>query len=70
MIQTKRTRGNRTRSSRSVSTEKRVPKAASIPVATIRLPSAIDRAEANRSAIGAIPARGFSGLPGETNSQT
>jgi len=70
MIHTKRTRGNRSRNSRSVSTEKRVPNAASIPVATIRLPSAIDRAEASRSAMDAIPARGFSGLPGETISQT
>lgn len=55
---------------RSVSAVKRVPRSRSISVATTRRPSAIRRAEANRSASGAMPATGFSGLPGETISQT
>jgi hypothetical protein len=49
---------------------KRVPTTLSISVAITRLPSAIRRALAKRSFSGAMPARGFNGLPGETISQT
>ena len=70
MIQTKRTRGNRRRNIRMVSTEYRDPNAASIAVATIRRPSAMHAALWRRPVKGAMPARGFSGLPGETISQT
>ena len=67
---TKSARGKRWRSFASVSAVKRVPSALSISVAITRLPSAIRRALAKRSESGAIPARGFNGLPGETKSQT
>ena len=70
MSQTNRTAGNAGAAACSVSPVKRVPSAASMPVATMRRPSAIARAEASRSANGAMPAAGFSGLPGETISQT
>ena len=66
----KTARGKRWRSFTSVSAVKRVPKTLSISVAITRLPSAIRLAPAKRSRTGAIPARGFSGLPGETISQT
>ena len=70
MIQTNLACGKRRRNSLSVSALYRVPSAASIPVATIRRPSAIDAAEARRSSNGAIPLLGFRTLPGETISQT
>jgi hypothetical protein len=70
MIQTKWTRGNRRFSRRNVSAEYFVPSVASIAVAITLRPSAIAAALVNRSESGAIPRRGFSGLPGDTMSQT
>ena len=67
---TKTARGKRRRSFASVSAVKRVPSALSISDAITRLPSEMPCALAKRSGSGAMPARGFSGLPGETMSQT
>ena len=49
---------------------KRLPSRASISAAITRGGAAIAVAERSRSAKGAIPRAGFSGLPGETRSQT
>ena len=70
MIQTKRTQGKCLINSRIVSTVYRVRSVASIPLATIRLPSLMRAALASLPANGAIPSVGFSGLPGDTSSQT
>jgi hypothetical protein len=70
MIQTKLIFGKRRLSRRNVSTEYFVPSAASIDVAMTRRASPIAAAPASRSANGAMPMRGFNGLPGETINHT
>ena len=70
MIHTKLTRGNRCLNTRNVSAEKRVPNRPSIAVAMMRRPSQREAALARRAGSGAMPAWGFSGLPGETISHT